>query len=355
VDSDWLRFDFSHQDSLSDDDLKQIEGLSNEKISQGASIRWDTVALAQARELGAMMLFGEKYPDPVRMVSMGDFSRELCGGTHASNTAEIGTLEILTDESVSAGVRRITALTGPRALEYRAKIEAQAALVAQKLGCSIDQLAPRTLELVSAIRKLKKIATSAGGNEAPPVKVGGQKSSAGSKPAYADIRSALKQAARAMNVSLDEVGGRMDALLAEENQLHEQLAQLSSASNLDVDQLIASAQAVGPTLVIVARVPNANTAMMRQWIDQIRKKSAKPVAVLFATHEQDKVTLLAGLSQSLVDQGYSAGKWIAPVAEVVGGSGGGRPDFAQAGGKLPGNIDQALAIAKSTWQSIAGS
>jgi alanyl-tRNA synthetase len=355
VDSDWLRFDFSHQDSLSDDDLKLIEGLSNEKISLGASIRWDTVALAQARELGAMMLFGEKYPDPVRMVSMGDFSRELCGGTHASNTAEIGTLEILTDESVSAGVRRITALTGPRALEYRAKIEAQAALVAQKLGCSIDQLAPRTLELVSAIRKLKKIATSAGGNEAPPVKVGGQKSSAGSKPAYADIRSALKQAARAMNVSLDEVGGRMDALLAEENQLHEQLAQLSSASNLDVDQLIASAQAVGPTLVIVARVPNANTAMMRQWIDQIRKKSAKPVAVLFATHEQDKVTLLAGLSQSLVDQGYSAGKWIAPVAEVVGGSGGGRPDFAQAGGKLPGNIDQALAIAKSTWQSIAGS
>ncbi len=359
VDSDWLRFDFSHQDSLSDDDLKLIEGLSNEKISQGANIRWDTVALAQARELGAMMLFGEKYPDPVRMVSMGDFSRELCGGTHASNTAEIGTLEILTDESVSAGVRRITALTGPRALEYRAKIEAQAALVAQKLDCSIDQLAPRTLELVSAIRKLKKIATSAGGNEAPPAKVGGQKSSQksslASKPAYADIRSALKQAARAMNVSLDEVGGRMDALLAEEHQLHEQLAQLSSASNLDVDQLIATAQSVGQTLVIVARVPNANTAMMRQWIDQIRKKSAKPVAVLFATHDQDKVTLLAGLSQSLVDQGYSAGKWIAPVAEAVGGSGGGRPDFAQAGGKLPGNIDQALTIAKSTWQSIAGS
>ncbi len=258
-----------------------------------------------------------------------------------------------------AGVRRITALTGPRALEHRAKIEAQAALVAQKLGCPIDQLLPRTLELVSAIRKLKKIAASAGGNETPPVKVGGQvpppNSSLKSNLVYADIRSALKQAARAMNVSLDEVGGRMDALLTEERQLHEQLAQLSSASNLDVDQLIATAQSVGPTLVIVARIPNANTAMMRQWIDQIRKKSAKPVAVLFATHDQDKVTLLAGLSQSLVDQGYSAGKWIAPVAEVVGGSGGGRPDFAQAGGKLPGNIDQALTIAKSTWQSIAGS
>ncbi|MEI6527738.1 MAG: alanine--tRNA ligase, partial [Planctomycetota bacterium] len=126
VDADWLRFDFSHQDSLSDDDLKEIENLANARITQGATITWETVPLARARELGAMMLFGEKYPDPVRMVSMGEFSRELCGGTHASNTAEISTLELIADESVSSGVRRITALTGTKALEHRAKIEAQA-------------------------------------------------------------------------------------------------------------------------------------------------------------------------------------------------------------------------------------
>lgn len=354
VDADWLRFDFSHQDSLSDEDLKEIEGIANARIAQGALIAWETVPLARARELGAMMLFGEKYPDPVRMVSMGDFSRELCGGTHASNTAEIGTLEVLSDESVSSGVRRITALTGSKALEHRQKIEAQAAAAAGKLGCSIDQLGTRAVELITAIRKLKKIATSAGGGETPPAKIGGQSPSALGKPVYLDVRSSLRQAARALNVSLDEVGGRIETLLAEETLLHKQLSDLSSASVLDVDQLIASALSVGSTALILAKVPSANPAMMRQWIDQIRKKSAKPVAILFATSDSDKVTLLAGLSQTLVEQGLSAGKWIAPVAQSVGGSGGGRPDFAQAGGKLPEKIDEALQVAKSTWESMAG-
>jgi alanyl-tRNA synthetase len=354
VDADWLRFDFSHQDSLSDDDLKEIENLANARITQGATITWETVPLARARELGAMMLFGEKYPDPVRMVSMGEFSRELCGGTHASNTAEISTLELIADESVSSGVRRITALTGTKALEHRAKIEAQAALAAEKLGCSIDQLGTCAVDLVTAIRKLKKIAASAGGGESPPDKIGGQAGKALGKPAYLEVRSALKQAARALNVSLEEVSGRIETLLVEEQQLHGQLAQLSSASGFDVDQLVANAQSVGQTLLIVAKVPNANPAMMRQWIDQVRKKSSKPVAVMFATSEQDKVTLLAGLSQVLVEQGLSAGKWIAPVAQALGGSGGGRPDFAQAGGKLPDKIDEALQLAQATWQSMVG-
>ena len=354
VDADWLRFDFSHQDSLSDEDLKEIERIANARISQAATIKWETVPLAQARELGAMMLFGEKYPDPVRMISMGDFSRELCGGTHASNTAEIGTIELLADESVSSGVRRITALTGSNALDHRHKIEAQAVAAAEKLGCSVDQLGNRAVELITAIRKLKKIATSAGGGEAPPAKIGDQTKSALGKPPYLETRSALKQAARALNVSLDEVSGRIETLLTEEKQLHEQLTQLSSASGFDVDQLVANAQSVGQTSLIVAKVPNANPAMMRQWIDQVRKKSSKPVAVMFATNDHDKVTLVAGLSQSLVDQGLSAGKWISPVAQTVGGSGGGRPDFAQAGGKLPDKIDEALQVAQATWQSMAG-
>ncbi|MFM8214424.1 MAG: DHHA1 domain-containing protein, partial [Pirellula sp.] len=225
---------------------------------------------------------------------------------------------------------------------------------AEKLGCSVDQLGNRAVELITAIRKLKKIATSAGGGEAPPAKIGGQVKSALGKPPYLETRSALKQAARALNVSLDEVSGRIETLLNEEKQLHEQLSQLTSASGFDVDLLVANAQSVGPTSLIVAKVPNANPAMMRQWIDQVRKKSSRPVAVMFATSDQDKVTLLAGLSQSLVDQGLSAGKWISPVAQTVGGSGGGRPDFAQAGGKLPDKIDEALQVAQSTWQSMAG-
>ncbi len=104
VDADWLRFDFSNQESLPEELLQKVESLSNQRISESAPIDWKLVPLATAREAGAMMLFGEKYPDPVRMVSMGSFSKELCGGTHASNTNEIQTLEILAEESVSSAL-----------------------------------------------------------------------------------------------------------------------------------------------------------------------------------------------------------------------------------------------------------
>jgi len=352
VDSDWLRFDFSNQDPLSEQEIIDIENLSNQRVSQAAGIRWDTVSLAQAREVGAMMLFGERYPDPVRMVSMGDFSRELCGGTHASNTAEIATIEILSDESVSAGVRRVTALTAERALEYRSKIEALAAQAAEKLGCSIEQLGNRTADLVSAIRKLKRLTQSTGNGEAIPEKVGLSKTASGPKPNYSNLRAALRLAARTLNVSLDEVTNRIDALLSEEVLLHNQLSQFSKGSSFDIDQQLDQATTVGDSLLVVAQVDNANPAMLRQWVDQIRKKASKPVAVLFATGEPGKVTLIAGLSASLVERGLSAGNWISPVAQAVGGSGGGRPDLAQAGGKQPEQIPDALKVAVDTWRSL---
>ena len=245
-------------------------------------------------------------------------------------------------------------MTGNKALEHRTKIENQANLAATKLGCSIDQLGQQTVELVTAIRKLKKLLSSAGGGEAAPAKFGGSTAAKGARPSYVDVRGALKQAARALNVSPEEVAGRIDALLAEENQLHQQLSNLSSAGGLNVDELLGSAEMVGSSLLVTAKIPNANSAMLRQWIDQIRKKSSKPVAVLFATSEQDKVSMIAALSQSLVDSGLDAKVWISPVAEVVGGKGGGRPDLAQAGGKLPDKIDEAIALARSQWRSIAG-
>jgi alanyl-tRNA synthetase len=352
VDADWLRFDFSHQDSISEEQLKKIENLANARVAEAAKIEWSTVPLATAREAGAMMLFGEKYPDPVRMVSIGAFSKELCGGTHASNTSELGTIEVLADESVSAGVRRVVALTGERALEHRRKTESIAQAAAEKLGCTIDQLGTRAIDLVTAIRKLKRLATGAASGETAPTRFSGSKpASAPQRPGYLDIRSAFKQAARVLNVSLDEVAGRIESLLSEEDQLHGQLAQLASGQGVDVDQLLASAETVGNTRLIVSEVPNANAAMMRQWIDQIRKKSKEPVAVLFANAGDGKVTLIAGISNSLVDEGFSAGKWIGPVAECVGGSGGGKPDLAQAGGKLPEKLADALRIAKETWRS----
>ena len=351
VDADWLRFDFSNQESLSDEQLQKVELLSNDRIGESAPIDWKLVPLSTAREAGAMMLFGEKYPDPVRMVSMGSFSKELCGGTHATNTGDIQTLEILAEESVSSGTRRITALTGSKAVEHRGKIEALAKQTATMLGCSLEQLGAVTQELSTTVRKLKKMVTGSG-NEALPAMVGGTKA-ASSTASYSTIRSSFRQAARQLNVAYEEVPARVQTLLEEQKQLHEQIKQLAnSGGSISVESLLDQAMEVGGTRLIVVETPNANAGMMRQWIDQLRKKSADPIAVLLANCSDDKVTLIAGISNSLVERGFSAGKWITPVAETVGGGGGGKPDLAQAGGKLPAKLPEALQIAKDTWHSM---
>jgi len=351
VDADWLRFDFSNQESLSDEQLQKVELLSNDRIGESAPIDWKLVPLSTAREAGAMMLFGEKYPDPVRMVSMGSFSKELCGGTHATNTGEIQTLEILAEESVSSGTRRITALTGSKAVEHRGKIEALAKQTATILGCSLEQLGAVTQELSTTVRKLKKMVTGSG-NEALPAMVGGTKP-ASSSASYSAVRSSFRQAARQLNVAYEEVPARVQTLLEEQKQLHEQIKQLAnSGGSISVESLLDQAMEVGGTRLIVVETPNANAGMMRQWIDQLRKKSVDPIAVLLANCSDDKVTLIAGISNSLVERGFSAGKWITPVAETVGGGGGGKPDLAQAGGKLPAKLPEALQIAKDTWHSM---
>jgi alanyl-tRNA synthetase len=351
VDADWLRFDFSNQESLSDEQLQKVELLSNDRIGESAPIDWKLVPLSTAREAGAMMLFGEKYPDPVRMVSMGSFSKELCGGTHATNTGEIQTLEILAEESVSSGTRRITALTGSKAVEHRGKIEALAKQTATMLGCSLEQLGAVTQELSTTVRKLKKMVTGSG-NEALPAMVGGTKP-ASSSASYSAVRSSFRQAARQLNVAYEEVPARVQTLLEEQKQLHEQIKQLAnSGGSISVESLLDQAMEVGGTRLIVVETPNANAGMMRQWIDQLRKKSVDPIAVLLANCSDDKVTLIAGISNSLVERGFSAGKWITPVAETVGGGGGGKPDLAQAGGKLPAKLPEALQIAKDTWHSM---
>ena len=350
VDADWLRFDFSNQEPLSEEQLKTVESISNDRINDADSIDWKLVPLATAREAGAMMLFGEKYPDPVRMVSMGEFSKELCGGTHAGRTDEIELIEILAEESVAAGIRRITAVTGKRAVEQRKKVERLAMQSASLLGCSIASLGEKTTELVLAIRKLKKMASGTG-NEAVPALITKGKSSPSSDK-YTVTRAAFKQAARTANVSFEEVPLRIEAMLVEQHQLHQQLQQIASSGGLSVDDLLSQAEMVSGTQLIVAETPHANAGMMRQWIDQLRKRSTEPIAILLANCVDDKVTLIAGISQTLVERGFSAGKWITPVAETVGGGGGGKPDLAQAGGKLPAKLPEALQVAKDTWHSM---
>ncbi len=353
VDNDWLRFDFSNQDSVTDEQLLEIESISNSQVAKPQEIAWKLVPLAEARKAGAMMLFGEKYPDPVRMVSMGEFSRELCGGTHLTNTQQVGSIEILGEESVSAGVRRITALTGPKAAAQRKRNEDLVSQACKLLGTSVEKLADAAVELTSAVRKLKKLATGTG-NEAPPSKVVGNGSLNVdvSKSDYLAVRTALRQVARIVNVALEEVPARLQSLLADQDGLHRQIAKLAEGGSMSVDDLLKQAEIIDGVRVIVAETPGANVGLMRQWIDQLRKSpGSEPVAVLLGSASDDgKVTLIAGLSQKLVDQKKSAGKWIGPVAAVVGGGGGGKPDLAQAGGKDPSKLGEALALAKKVWK-----
>ncbi len=283
VDDDLLRFDFTNPSALNIEELSRIETEVNAKILDGVPIRCENLPLAEARKAGAMMLFGEKYPDVVRMVSMGNFSKELCGGTHLDNTAQVGMLKIVGEESVAAGTRRITALTGTAALE--------------------------------------------------------------------DVRrkdTALARAAAVLKVPAGEVDDRIEALLKEVRQLKKQLAAGAKGVGVSAEGLLAEAAEVGGTKIIVAEVPDAGPPMMRQLIDQLRRKAA-PVAVMLGSRQEEegKVLLVAGISRDLVEKGLDAVAWIRTAAKQVDGSGGGRPDMAQAGGKNPERLPEALQTARA--------
>ncbi|MBX9789808.1 MAG: alanine--tRNA ligase [Pirellulales bacterium] len=280
VDRDWLRFDFRNPQAVTPAELAAIEREVNERIALGAAVEWTELPIADARRAGAMMLFGEKYPDIVRMVSMGDFSRELCGGTHLDNTGQVGLFKIVGEESVAAGIRRITAHTGSAAVRTVQEQEALLRELSQLLKTSTADLPQRVSAIMKEVRDLKK--------------------QAGAAPQHAQT---------------------------------------------SVEQLLATAEDVGGTKLIVAEVPGANAGALRQQIDQLRKKSPS-VAVLLATGEAEKVLLVAGISRDLEEQGVSAIEWVRGPAAIVGGSGGGRPDMAQAGGKHPERLKQALNDAR---------
>ena len=253
---------------------------STTKILAGEPVGHVELPLAEARTTGATMLFGEKYCDVVRVVSVGEFSKELCGGTHLNNSALVGIFKITSEESVAAGTRRITALTGRGAME--------------------------------SIRKVQAI---------------------------------VRQAAGLLKIPPDELPERVETLAKEMRQLKKQAA-AGPKAGLSVDQLIAAAADVAGVKVVIAEVPGGPNDL-RQTIDQLRRKAA-PVAVLLANRQEEekKVTLIAGLSRDLVERGLDAVAWIKAASAVVEGGGGGRPDMAQAGGKLPEQLPAALEAAR---------
>lgn len=351
VDEDWLRFDFTNQESLTDAAIESIESIVSEKVQLAAPISWKTVSLSQAREAGAMMLFGEKYPDPVRMVSMGEFSHELCGGTHLDNTRDVGEFELVAEESVAAGTRRVVALTGSKASAHRQEVQSLLSQTAEALGCQPSQVVQQTKHLATTVKQLKK--QLAGGAAANNLSEKPKAAAAELSLSYLQQRGLLRDASRALNVSPTEIVSRLAALQDEAAKLGEQLKSLASAGTISADSLLESAENVGEVSVVISETAGATPNLMRQWIDQIRKKSTTPTAVLLASQVgDDKVLLVAGVSKQLVERGVSAGKWIAAVAPVVGGGGGGKPDLAQAGGKLPAKIPDALVVAKTAIKSM---
>ncbi|MFM9195743.1 MAG: alanine--tRNA ligase, partial [Planctomycetia bacterium] len=286
VDADLLRFDFSHTSSVGRETLEQIETMVNEHTLAAVPVGARLLPLAEARHAGAMMLFGEKYPDVVRMVSMEGVSRELCGGTHVSNTGQIGLVRITSEESVSAGTRRITAVTGLRAVERFRQAEGMLTEAAGGLKVPVTELPHRLAAMAKELKELKKAKPAAGGGAA-----------------------------------------------------------------VTVDELLAGATAVAGTRIVVADARGGDAAAMRQCIDQLRRK-ASPIAVLLGSSEADKVTLVAGISRELEERGLSAGNWIKDAAAIVGGKGGGRPDLAQAGGKLVDKLPDALQAARKAIEAM---
>ena len=287
-----------------------------------------------------MMLFGEKYPDPVRMITMGDFSRELCGGTHLEETGQVDSFVIVSEESISSGTRRITALTGQRAEEYLHTARAQLQAITDRLGVAPEDVPKRLRQSMQHLRDLKK--HLAGGGNFPQAIEPSSNDAQGDVAQLDDrtVRRLLREASRELNVVPEELVTRFDAVQHEIASLEQEAEALRAGGKLDADQLIADAETIGSVTVVVSELPAGNPALMRQLIDQIRKKTS-PSAVLLATRHGDKALLVAGISRDLTDR-VRAGDWIKIAAKEVGGSGGGKPDLAQAGGKNPDHLPQAL-------------
>ncbi|HST55972.1 MAG TPA: alanine--tRNA ligase [Solirubrobacteraceae bacterium] len=295
VGPDKLRFDFNHSQALSTQELRDVEDQVNAWILRNDPIRPVSTTLDEAKKLGAMALFGEKYGDIVRMVEVGDgdYSRELCGGTHVRSTAEIGLFRVTTETSSAANVRRMEAVTGPAAVALLREHD----------------------------RLLRDIAHT--------LKVRPQESPAVVREREAE-RKQLEQA-------LKRGGGA------------------GGGTGVDVEELAARAEQVDGALVLSAAVEVADAKVLVEVVDRIKGRlessGGEPHAIVLGTAVDGRVHLIASVAPALVERGLKAGAVVKAAAAVVGGGGGGRDTLAQAGGRDPQKLEQALAAGRSEIES----
>lgn len=284
VDSERLRFDFSHFEAIKSEQLKAIENLVNEQIRANSAVTTDHCDMEEAKAKGAMALFGEKYGDQVRVLTMGEgFSVELCGGTHVSRTGDIGLMRITSESGVAAGVRRIEAVTGAKALSL-----------------------------------------------------------------FDNLEHLVDDATRALKTNRDNLIEKIEQLANLNRKLEKDLAQLKTRlATSGGGDLLGQAKDVEGIKVLSLNLEGADSKSLRDSVDQFKNKLGTAVVLLATVEDNDKVALVAGVTQDITNK-LKAGDLMRHVAEQVGGKGGGRPDMAQGGGTNVAALESALSSV-STW------
>lgn len=276
-DGERTRFDFSHGQAMTAEEIKKVEAIVNEKIAEDLPVETKVMSLEEAKKTGAMALFGEKYGDTVRVVMIGDFSRELCGGTHVGHTGDIASFKILSESGVAAGIRRIEALTGRNVTAYYQEMEEKLAETARILKTTPASLTERAEHLMAELKALQSE------NESLKSKA--------AKEALGDV----------------------------------------------MDQVVE----VNGVKLLATKVSGVDMNGLRELGDQLKTKIAEGVVVLMSDLD-GKVNMVAMATDGAMKKGAHAGNLIKGIAALVGGGGGGRPNMAQAGGKNPAGIDEAI-------------
>ena len=277
VNNDKLRFDFTHFSALSEEEIIKVEQIVNENIMKVCNVETKVMTIEKAKESGAIALFDEKYQNDVRVISVGDFSKELCGGTHVRNSGEIGLFKILSEVGVAAGVRRIEAITGVQSIKY----------IEEKNNLLKD---------ISIILKCSE-----------------------------------KDIINKLQIQIDELKDKEKEIILLQGKL----------ANSFVDDMLGNIREVKGVKVICGHVLDMSGDTLRDLADKLRGKLGDGVVVV-GSHVDGKVQLIAMASKSAIDKGIHCGKIIKEVAKIVGGGGGGRPDMAEAGGKKPEKLEEAI-------------
>jgi alanyl-tRNA synthetase len=281
VNAERTRFDFAHSAAMSDEQIRSVEAKVNAEILANSATQARVLPIEEAKKTGAMMLFGEKYGDEVRVLDIGS-SRELCGGTHVQRTGDIGLFKIVSESAVAAGVRRVEAVTGEGALALMQQQEQQLAGIAQALKAPATEAVGKVHALLDNVKALEK--------------------------------------------QLDAVKGK-----------------LASAQG---DELASSAVDIKGVKFLAAKLDGVDAKSLRETVDQLKSKLKSGVVLLAAADGGNKVQLAAGVTQDLIAR-VKAGELVNAAALAVGGKGGGRPDFAMAGGTDASKLSDALSAGKA--------